>query len=233
MTHIVNEIKKHPSQGKIISRIDRPSKEMVEKFKNFYTGIVLDAMGKNGCMHTDLGPIKSGMKVCGPAITCLGADLSVRRMAIDLANVGDVLVVAAGGATDFACFGDGTAKRMKIKGMAGAVIDGAIRDSAGIKDLDFPTFAKGVTPKNHHYPLASEYGAVNVPVVCGGILVNPGDLIIGDDDGVIVVPKDIIHKIENEISLAFTEEQHLRGKWTQYEPFNVLKELISKGYEVE
>jgi 4-hydroxy-4-methyl-2-oxoglutarate aldolase len=100
-------------------------------------------------------------------------------MAIDLALPGDVLVVAAGGVTDYACFGDGTAQRMMLKGMAGAVVDGSTRDARFLRQLAFPTFVRGVTPRNYHYPVSAEYGAVNVSVVCGGVLVEPGDVILG------------------------------------------------------
>ncbi|MGE7925716.1 RraA family protein [Viridibacillus arvi] len=224
------QIKKHDMQGVVVREIDRPNLEIINRLKNFYTGIILDHLGKYGAMITDIKPLSSGMKICGPAITSYGPDLSVRRMAINLAKPGDVLVVAAHGIEDYACYGDGTAKRMQVKGMEGAVIDGSTRDSAGIKELNFPTFVKNVTPKNYHYPVSAEYGSVNIPIVCGGVIVNPGDIIFGDDDGVLVIPKDISIDVINSIENFLEEEIQTRDSWNSYEPFDVEDELKQRGY---
>ncbi|WP_242218883.1 RraA family protein [Bacillus cereus group sp. BfR-BA-01380] len=224
-------IKKHEMQGVVVRDIERPSSEVINRLKEFYTGIILDHLGKYGAMITDIKPLSNGMKICGPAITSYGPDLSVRRMAIDLAKPGDVLVVAAHGIEDYACFGDGTAKRMQVKGMEGAIIDGSTRDSAGIRELNFPTFVRNVTPKNYHYPVSAEYGSVNIPVVCGGVIVNPGDIIFGDDDGVIVIPRDISIDLINSIENSLAEERRIRNSWTSYEPFSVETELRQRGYK--
>ena len=197
-------IHRHPSQGRIVREIQRPGSDILATLSESYTGFVLDLLGKRGAMSTELLPLDRGMKVCGPAVTSLGPDLSVRRMAIDLARPGDVLVVAAGGATDYSCFGDGTARRMLLKGIAGVVVDGSTRDAAGIRRLGFPTFVKGVTPSNYDYPVSAEFGSVNVPVVCAGVHVHPGDVILGDDDGVVVIPrqaaKGLTEKILEELA---------------------------------
>lgn len=224
-------IKKHEMQGVIIKEIERPSYEIINRLKGLYTGIILDHLGKYGAMVTDIKPLSPGMKICGPAITSYGPDLSVRRMAIDLAKAGDVLVVAAHGIEDYACFGDGTAKRMQVKGMEGAIIDGSTRDSAGIRELNFPTFVRNVTPKNYHYPVSAEYGAVNTPVTCGGVIVKPGDIIFGDDDGVIVIPRDISIDLIISIESALEEERSVRNSWSAYEPFSVETELRKRGYK--
>lgn len=219
--------------GRVVQRIERVEQEVVDAFAAYYTGIVLDSVHKRGAMTVDIGPLEPGMKVCGPAVTQFGADLTVRRMAIDLAQPGDVLVVAAGGIRDRACFGDGTAKRMTMKSLAGAVVDGAVRDAAGLRELGFPTFCLGTTPRNYHYPMEAEEGAVNVPVVCGGVLVEPGDLILGDDDGVVVVPRLLAPKIQDEVAQKLVAERQLRGSWQDYEPFDVVNELKQRGYVFE
>lgn len=215
---------------RIVTKIDRVDPGTVNRFKDFYTGIVLDALGKDGAMHVDVAPLAASMKFCGPAVTSLGPDLTVRRMAIDLAEPGDVLVVAAGDVRDYACFGDGTAARMMTKYMAGAVIDGCTRDAAGLRRLGFPTFCRGVTPRNYHYPAAGDHGAVNVPVVCGGVLVEPGDLVMGDDDGVVVVPRGIAAAVADEVEVKLAEERRIRSSWTEYPPFDVASELEARGY---
>lgn len=227
----MEQVARHPAQGKIVTRIERPDQRVVVAFSGFYTGIVLDHLGKYGSMYVGIKPLSPGMKVCGPAVTCLGPDLTIRRMAIDLARPGDVLVVAAGGVRDYACFGDGTAKRMQVKGMAGAVIDGSTRDAAGLRALGFPTFALGVTARNYHYPVSGEYGGVNVPVICGGVLVHPGDIILGDDDGIVVVPKDLTPQLVPVVQQHLRDEQATRGAWREYEPFDVSEELKRREYE--
>jgi hypothetical protein len=119
----------------------------------------------------------------------LGADWRIRSMAADLAQPGDVIVLAAGGLRERACFGDMTATCWKSKGIEGVVVDGAARDVARLRGLAFPVFGPGVTPRNFHYPTGLDHGAVNVPVACAGVLVEPGHLLLGDDDGVVWRPR--------------------------------------------
>lgn len=223
----------HFHQGKIIRNFERADKQVVAALSQCYSGFILDRMGKYGAMHIDIKPLHPGMKVCGTATTSLGPDLSLRRMAIDLAQSGDVLIVAAGGVRDYACFGDGTALKMSLKGMAGAVIDGSTRDGGRIIDLGFPTFARGITPRNYHYPVELGYGAVNVPVVCGGVLIHPGDVIFGDADGVVVIPKEIANKLAVAIVAEVQAEAQARKAMTVYSPFSVEEELKARGYVFE
>lgn len=224
---------RHPLQGRVVVTIKRPQQQVVDAFRDFYTGIVLDALGKYGAMHVDIQPLTPGMRICGPAVTALGPDLTVRRMAIDLAEPGDVLIVAAGDVRDYACFGDGTARRMMTKSLAGAVIDGCTRDAAGIRRLGFPTFCRGVTARNYHYPAGGDHGGLNVPVVCGGVVIEPGDLIIGDDDGVVVVPRDRAAAVRDGVAPKLAAERTERDSWTSYPPFDVATELKQRGYRFE
>lgn len=227
----VDGVFKHPIQGKIVRQIQRPPSDAIEVLRHAYTAFVLDFLGKYSVMR-QVAPLSPGMKVCGPAITSLNPDLTVRRMAIDLAQPGDVLVVAANGVRDYACFGDGTAQRMMCRGLAGAVIDGATRDAGGIRKLGFPTFVLGCTPRNYHYPVSPEYGAVNVPVVCGGVLVNPGDIIFGDDDGVIVIPREDARRVRDLVAEHLPQERVARESMHQGDlMFHVEDELKRRGYE--
>jgi len=215
--------------GKIYKKIVRPSKAVIAELAKGYSGFILDRLGKRGALSSEIKPLSSGMRICGPAVTCQGADLSVRRAAIDLAEAGDVLVVAAG-ASPISCFGDGTARRLMLKGLTGAVLDAPTRDAAALRTLSFSTFSRGVSPRNHHYPLEVGQGAVNVPVVVGGVLVNPGDVIFGDDDGLVVVPRDLCDDIAEGLSLAIAQERAARDAMTAYEPFRVSAELEKIGY---
>jgi 4-hydroxy-4-methyl-2-oxoglutarate aldolase len=111
------------------------------------------------------------------------------------------------------------------------VIDGACRDVAGLPALGFPTFARAVTPRNFHYPAGVEHGAVNVPVVCAGVLVEPGDIVIGDDDGVAVVPKRIAAEIVAAASAFLEGERRFRAMLSQqYVSFGAAEQLKEHGY---
>lgn len=172
------------------------------------------------------------MRVCGSAVTCEGPDLSLRRMGIDLAKDGDVLVVAAGGDTEKACFGDATALVMQHKGMSGIVIDGATRDVARLRQMNFPTFARSATPRNYTYPADSLVGGVNVPVICAGVLVRPGDIILGDDDGVIVISFDDAVRIAPKIvDIMKKKDAEHRGRIGK--PYNQDQQLKDRGYVFE
>lgn len=164
---------RHDHQGVIVTSIERTDPGLVTSYRALYTGLVLDHLGKHGGMTPDMKPVWSGAFLCGPAITCLGADWRIRSTAADLAEPGDVIVVAAGGETERACFGDMTATGWQAKGIEGVVIDGACRDVAGLRALAFPAFARAITPRNYHYPAGLEHGAVNVRSSAQGCWLSP------------------------------------------------------------
>lgn len=220
-------MRRHPSQGIVNRRVVRPSPEELKAFQGIPPAFLLDHMGKLGWLGEGLVPLASGMTLCGPAVTCQGPDLDVRRMAIDLMEPGDVLVVA-GGAKDRACFGEFTARQLQVREAAGIVIDGATRDSFEIRKLGFPTFCKGVSPRNYSYPLA-EAGSVNVPVMIGATQVCPGDLLVGDDDGVVCVPAEHVVTLASYIRESF-EEDTARRKVGLERPFRRDQVLADRGF---
>jgi 4-hydroxy-4-methyl-2-oxoglutarate aldolase len=222
----------HRDQRRVVTHIERPPTELIETYSGFYSALVLDHLGKLGGMDQRIKPVWEGAFVCGPAITCLGPDWRMRGMAADLAQPGDVIVVAAGGISERACFGDMTATRFQAKGIAGVVIDGATRDVRGIRELRFPTFARSITPRSNHYPQDLDHGAVNIPVVCGDVLVRPGDIVIGDDDGVVVVPIQMAAEVATAAAAYLEHENAKRAKLQEaYLPFGVADELKERGYE--
>jgi len=220
-------------QGVIKRSFERPSARVVSAISACYTGFVLDRLGKHGFMSPAMKPLSLGTRICGPATTVLGADLEVRRMAINLARAGDVLVIAAGGVTEFACFGDATALRMQLKGMAGCIIDGSTRDAASLRAMKFPMFVKGITARNYHYPYSGQHGAVNVPVVCDGVLVNAGDIVLGDDDGIVVIPAAEGLALAATIGKELEEEKAARAAMTEFKPYDIQDELRARGYRFE
>jgi 4-hydroxy-4-methyl-2-oxoglutarate aldolase len=223
---------RHRDQAKIVTTVERPEAGLIAVYRRLYAGLVLDHLGKHGGMSAEIKPVWTGARLCGPAVTCLGPDWRIRAMAADLAEPGDVIVLAVGGVSAHACFGDMTATRWQAKGIEGVVIDGATRDVAGIRALGFPVFARQVTPSNYHYPAGADHGAVNVPVVCGGVLVEPGDVVLGDDDGLVVVPRGMAAEIATAASAYLEKENEKRALLARgYVSYGVADELRERGYE--
>jgi 4-hydroxy-4-methyl-2-oxoglutarate aldolase len=181
--------------GEIITDFERPPGDVVARLARLPIANVSDAMNKHGVLHPELRPVQAGTRACGPALTCGTVDLVVKVFALSLASPGDVFVLAAGGVQDYACFGEMASTVLAERGAAGAIVDGAVRDIVGIRQVGLPVFARAVTPRNYHYPFGLPYGSVNLPVVCAGMVVNPGDVIIAGDDGVIVVPRQIAAEV--------------------------------------
>ena len=171
-----------------VEKISRPPRQLVESFKAFPTPNIADAMGRFGAMEYTIKPIAQGMRVVGPALTVKlrPGDNLMAHQAIALAEPGDVIVIDANGNVTNAVWGEIMSCAALKRGIAGLVIDGAIRDRMAIIERGFPVFAKAVIPTacDKDGP-----GEVNVPISCGGCFVTPGDLVVGDDDGVVVVPQ--------------------------------------------
>lgn len=136
----------------------------------------------------------------------------MRRAAIDLAQPGDVVVVAAGGGKERSCFGGVTAAHMQTRGIAGVLVDGMVRDLAELRRIAFPTVTRGTTPLNFDYPAGREDGAVNVPVDIDGVRITPGDVVVGDEDGTVIVPRDRVAAVIAKAQAL--EERLLRCGWT-------------------
>jgi regulator of RNase E activity RraA len=172
----------------------RPAKELVEKFKGVPTGNIVDAMGRVGAMHYLIKPINANFKMVGTAITVRGwaCDNLIVYKAIDMLQEGDIIVIANDGFVSTSTWGDITSLMAREKKAAGMVTDGLVRDIEGIVDVGLPVFAKGSTPNS---PYKDGPGEINCPVSCGGVTVNPGDIIVGDVDGVVVVPKEAAEQV--------------------------------------
>lgn len=222
---------RHPALGRIVTTIERPPAGAVGRLSACYSGLVSDALGKLAAMHPDIRPMAPGMRLCGPAVTFHGDDWTARKFAIELLQPGDVLVLAAGGCEDYACFGDFSATVARSRGASGVVVDGAIRDLDGIVGLGLPVFARGTTPRNRHYPAGPESCLVNLPVACGGMIVNPGDVVIGDGDGVVVVPREIATDLADQLEGELATEPAKRERLSAPQfSFGVREELERLGY---
>jgi regulator of RNase E activity RraA len=180
-------------------RIQRPSRETVSALAGFETPAISDMMNRLYTMVPAIKPVTDTDRLAGPACTVKvypGDNLMVHK-SLDLAEPGDVVVVDTSASSLTAVLGDLVSTKARHRGIAGFVVDGLIRDLPGIRALgDFPVFARGVTPIG---PLHRGPGEVNYPVSVGGIVVSPGDVIVGDPNGVVVVPRDIADEMVSRL----------------------------------
>ncbi|HEY7759257.1 MAG TPA: hypothetical protein VIA64_07570 [Burkholderiales bacterium] len=196
----------------------RPDPRLVEQVRavaKCYSAscVFADVQQRGGVMHSALKPIFSG-KAVGPALTVKlsPGDLQDPLLALHVAQPGDVVVVDAGGETETSVFGGLMGSLFKNRGVQGAVIDGACRDTDELRDIGFLLFSRAVTARGTHTMFSGRKAdvQVNVPVTCGGIVVNPGDVIVGDEIGVTVVPASELAKV-----LAAAREQAEREEATR------------------
>lgn len=213
-------------------KILRPSPDLVSIVSNFSTANVADIMGKSVCMNSHIKPIAADMRVVGPAVTVKlhPGDNLMAHIGIDVAQPGDVLVIDNRGNEDFGPFGELMGLAAQAKGIAGLVIDGMIRDIAALRRMGFPVFARGSSPNgtNKEGP-----GEVNSLISCGGVPVNPGDLVIGDDDGVVVIPKEKLPGVIKAVQKKIASEKVRRKEIAEgvFVRPNLLKIIKEKGVE--
>jgi 4-hydroxy-4-methyl-2-oxoglutarate aldolase len=171
----------------VIRDFDRPPQELVKRLGAVPTGILSDCMNRMQAMDAAVRPISPGLRICGPAFTVQSVESNNwgAHQALALAKAGDVIVLAARGGTQSAVWGHVMTVAAKKRGLAGVVVDGCIRDFAENRADAFPIFARGACPGGPHKGWPCN---LNVPVSCAGVAVLPGDVIVGDDDGVVVVP---------------------------------------------
>ncbi|OXS69565.1 RraA family protein [Priestia filamentosa] len=199
------------------------------KFQEVSTTCVSDAMEGLNNLDSSIKPLQDKYKVMGRAFTVkmpVGDNLIFLR-AIREARPGDILVVAAKGDTYRAIAGDFIVGMAKTLGIKGIVVDGVIRDLEGIKRLDFPVFCKGTTVAASG---KAGNGELNVPISCGGVTISPGDLIIGDGDGVVVVPqameREVLDKALDKLALDIKREEKVSGD--REEVIKYLDHFLSK-----
>ena len=212
-----------------------PAENVVDGLRNVEVASVADAMeqlyGQRAYMSHEMRSL-SPAKIAGPAVTVLmkkeehkeGAAASQGMLdAIDSAPAGSIYVMVLEDGADYAGIGGLMATAMKVRGLAGAVIDGSVRDTPQIRKLQFPVFSRGVVPSTtiNHY----RFAGVNVPVTCAGVRVNGGDIIVADEDGVAVVPRaqaaEVLKKAQE---LDNTEHSMIPF----IEKFRSIKEAVAK-----
>jgi 4-hydroxy-4-methyl-2-oxoglutarate aldolase len=173
--------------------IERPSEEIVQGFRDLLaydsiTCAISDCMGRFNAMTSDMRPLFEGIRLVGTAVTVktLAADLAAAFKAIDVCRPGDIVVIDSHGSAHTAFWGENMTMSALNRGVIAAVIDGACRDVEEIRKIRFPVVCKGVVP---NVGAIAGYGDVNVSVQCAGVAVAPGDIVVVDGNGVVVVPR--------------------------------------------
>ena len=207
---------------KIVKTIKRPPRELIEAFRKIPVANIDDCLNRMSAIDESIRPMNNS-RLLGPAFTIKvpeGDNLMLHK-AMDMIQPGDVIVIDGGGMTKRALFGELMVSYCKIRGAAGIIVDGSIRDSDFIRNLeDFSVYARGVTPNG---PYRNGPGEIGTSVVVGGRIVNPGDIVAGDGDGVLFISPveaedtlDKVYKIqemENKIIKVMKEEKKYIRSW--------------------
>lgn len=180
--------------GIVHTSITRPDPSEVDRLRPFGVATVHEAMGRVGLMRPYIRPIYPSAKMCGPAVTVLlqPGDNWMFHVAAEQIRPGDVVVAGCTTESEDGFFGELLASSMRTRGAAGLVIDGGCRDTKELEEMDFPVFSRAINAKG---TVKATLGSVNVPVVCANALIHPGDVIVADHDGVVVVPQDRVSAV--------------------------------------
>ncbi|MDN3310227.1 4-carboxy-4-hydroxy-2-oxoadipate aldolase/oxaloacetate decarboxylase [Microbacterium oryzae] len=198
--------------GLVRTNIHRPDPADVERLSRFGVATIHEAMGRVGLLRPYIRPAYAGARLCGPAVTVLlqPGDNWMLHVAAEQVQEGDVIVAGCTTESEDGFFGELLATSLRARGCRGLVIDGGVRDVADLEKMDFPVFSRAINSKG---TVKATLGSVNIPVVVANALVNPGDVVVADVDGVVVVPRELVGAVADASQKREDNEEAKRQRF--------------------
>ena len=188
----------------------RTGQKLVRKFMNLPTGNVCDAQGRTGALDHRIKPVSKKSQLCGTALTVDAGprDNLAPWAALEFAKPGDIIVITTGEHLDCAVVGDIYVGMANNAGVAGIVTDGVVRDLPGINDVGIPVFARGISPNS---PWKNGPGRVGLPILIGRVAVKAGDIVVGDQDGIVIVAREKAGDVARAIQAVLDKEKQMEA----------------------